>query len=111
MLPALGRLMKYLQLVWRGESSRTALAARDIAGNVVLGTVKDGASITQIVNFEPAPTAPAIHWRRLKPKYEGIAEIDAFNLLTWRSRLVEELVGRDADRHDLMEWAMALEGP
>ncbi|HEY0420302.1 MAG TPA: hypothetical protein VGC80_12365, partial [Acetobacteraceae bacterium] len=49
------------------------------------------------------PEPPTLPWRDLPAAEPG--ELNLFNLLTWRTRLVETIIGRDADRANLLAWA------
>ena len=76
---------------------RPGLDADTVAGNVCLGDV----SGTLIQNFNQGtpPAEPSLPWRDLP------AEPDVFRLLSWRTRLVRPLIGRDAERAALLDWA------
>ena len=76
---------------------RPGLDAGTVAGNVCLGDV----SGTLIQNFNQGtpPAEPSLPWRDLP------AQPDVFRLLSWRTRLVRRLIGRDAERAELLGWA------
>ena len=76
---------------------RRGLDADTVAGNVCLGDV----SGTLIQNFNQGtpPAEPSLPWRDLP------AEPDVFRLLSWRTRLVRRLIGRDTERAALLDWA------
>jgi|SRR5215471_12107853 len=77
--------------------------ARDVVGNMIVGNVS-GVVIQQVGPGSP-PEQPSLPWRDLQFVTANAREVDIFSLLTWRSRLVERLVGRDADRESLLSWA------
>lgn len=77
--------------------------ARDVAGNMVVGDVSG--IIIQQAGSGPLPEPPSLPWRDLQVMEGNAGEVDVFRLLTWRSRLVETLIGRDTDRKVLLDWA------
>ncbi len=91
----LGRLAKF----W--GSNR--FSARDVVGAAIIGDVSG--IVIQNIGTGPPPEQPSLPWRDLPTPSGPPGELEIFNLLTWRSRLVETLVGRDADRDRLLAWA------
>jgi Tetratricopeptide repeat len=92
-----------LNALWNFFGRRNTLRARDIVGNAIVGDV-NGLVIQQI-GAGPLPEPPAIPWRDLPASIGTHDEIEIFNLLTWRTRLSQTLIGRDADRDNLLAWA------
>jgi tetratricopeptide (TPR) repeat protein len=85
--------------VWSGNR----FSGRDVAGIAVIGDVSG--IVIQNIGHGPRPEQPSLPWRDLSPVGNPLGELAIFNLLTWRSRLAETLVGRDADRAGLIAWA------
>lgn len=79
------------------------LRSRDIVGNAVIGDVHG--LVIQQIGSGPPPAPPSLPWRDLPAATGNPGEIEIFNLLTWRTRLCETLIGRDADRDSLLGWA------
>ena len=69
-------------------------------GNAVIGDVS-GILIQTLVTGPP-PEPLSLPWRDPVP---GTGVLETFNLLTWRSRLAETLVGRDDTSGRLLAWA------
>src|SRR3712207_446349 len=83
-----------------GHRART----RDVGGsNMIVGNVSG--IVIQQVGSGPLPQPPTLLWRELRLAGGNAGRPDVFNLLTWRLRLVDTLVGRDADRKVLLDWA------
>jgi hypothetical protein len=80
--------------------SYARLRARNIAGCVVVGG--NSGLIYQIYNGGEPPVPPTLPWEQDLPA-EGPFEI--FNLLRWTSRLSPELIGREQDKQNLLDWA------
>jgi tetratricopeptide (TPR) repeat protein len=77
------------------------LRARDIVGNVIVGG--NSGIVYQVSGAGPPPPPPTVPWAEALPETGSPFEI--FNLLSWKSRLVKELHGREAEKHSLLEWA------
>src|SRR3954452_19286692 len=93
-------------LPWTRGGNR--LNAREIQGIAILGD--NSGLIIQHIGAAPPPDPPSLPWRDLPwqdlPAAIGTpGEIDIFNLLTWRTRLCQPLIGRDADSDNLLAWA------
>ena len=73
---------------------------RDVLGNAVIGDVSGILIQTTITG--PSPEPLSLPWRDPVP---GTGILEIFNLLTWRSRLSETLVGRDDPSGRLLAWA------
>lgn len=84
-----------------GGSNR--FSGRDVAGIVVVGDVSG--IVIQNTGTGPPPDPLSVPWRDLPTASGPLGELGIFNLLTWRSRLADTLVGRDADRDRLIAWA------
>jgi tetratricopeptide (TPR) repeat protein len=83
--------------------SSNRFSGRDVAGIAVIGDVSG--IVIQNIGTGPPPEQPSVPWRDLSTVSKPLGELAIFNLLTWRSRLAETLVGRDADRAELIAWA------
>jgi hypothetical protein len=79
------------------------MRSRDIVGNAIVGDVHG--LVIQQIGSGPLPERPSLPWRNLPAPTGSQTEIEVFNLLTWRTRLCETLIGRDADRASLLAWA------
>ncbi len=77
------------------------LRARDIVGNVIVGG--NSGIVYQVFGAGPPPAPPTIPWTEALP--EAGSPFEIFNLLSWKSRLVTELHGREAEKRSLLEWA------
>jgi len=77
------------------------LRARDIVGNVVVGG--NSGIVYMVSGAGPPPDPPTVPWAEALPAAGSLFEI--FNLLSWKSRLVKELRGREAEKRSLLEWA------
>jgi Tetratricopeptide repeat len=84
---------------WSGNR----FSGRDVAGIAVIGDVSG--IVVQNIGTGPPPEQPSLPWRDLSTVSSPPGELAIFNLLTWRSRLAETLVGREADRAELIAWA------
>ncbi len=82
-----------------GRSNR--LRARDLVGNVVVGG--NTGIIYQISGDGPPPAPPTLHWAEALPPPGSPFEL--FNLLSWKFRLARDLLGRDAEKRELLDWA------
>lgn len=80
--------------------SGNRVTARNINGNAIIGDVNGIVIQTRIVG--PSPEPLSLPWRELAAGPEGLG---IFNLLTWRSRLSQTLVGRKDDQTRLLSWA------
>src|SRR5580658_2878379 len=78
--------------------SGNRVASGDILGAAVINGDVSGIVIQQIGSSRPPPPVPSLPWRDLQPVLGRAGEPEIFNLLTWRTRLVRTLIGRDADR-------------
>jgi hypothetical protein len=78
-------------------------SGRDVAGIAVVGDVSG--IVIQNIGTGPPPDPLSVPWRDLPTASGPLGELGIFNLLTWRSRLADTLVGRDADRDTLIAWA------
>src|SRR5580658_7260228 len=85
--------------------SGNRVASGDILGAAVINGDVSGIVIQQIGSSRPPPPVPSLPWRDLQPVLGRAGEPEIFNLLTWRTRLVRTLIGRDADRDRLVAWA------
>src|SRR5688500_17411185 len=76
---------------------RRDIDADQVIGNLVLGDVPG----TLIQNFRTGETSqePVLPWRPLP------ADRDIFKLLNWRFRLAPDVIGRGAERAQLLNWA------
>ena len=72
----------------------------DVLGAAVIGDVS-GIVVQNVFAGEPPPP-PSLPWRELK---SGTDTLDIFNLLSWRSRLSNTLVEREAPLAHLLAWA------
>jgi hypothetical protein len=79
------------------------LRSRDIVGNAIVGDVHG--LVIQQIGAGPPPEPPSLPWRDLPAATGSPGEIEIFNLLTWRTRLCDTLIGRDGDRDSLLAWA------
>jgi len=84
----------------------SAVRARDVVGAVVInGNVSDSSIVIQHSDAGPLPEMPILPWYDLRAVSGSPQELEIFNLLTWRSRLVDKLIGRDVDQEKLIAWA------
>ena len=83
--------------------SANRVRSRDILGNAIIGDVH-GLVIQQIGSGPPAEP-PSVPWRDLPAATGNPGDVDIFNLLTWRTRLCGQLIGRNAERDSLLAWA------
>src|SRR6516164_5383508 len=76
------------------------LRARDIAGCIVVGG--NSGIVYQIYNGGALPEPPSLLWDNDLP---ATAPFEIFNLLRWSTRLSQQLIGRDREKQDLLDWA------
>jgi hypothetical protein len=89
----------WLARLWGGNR----FSGRDVTGIAVVGDVSG--IVIQNLGTDPPPELPSLPWRDMPVGSGPLGELGIFNLLTWRSRLAETMVGRDADRERLIAWA------
>jgi hypothetical protein len=89
----------WLSRLWSGNF----FSGRDVSGIAVVGDVSG--IVIQNIGTGPPPELPSLPWRDIAIDSAPQGELAIFNLLTWRSRLAERLVGRDRDRDNLVAWA------
>lgn len=77
---------------------RPGIDAKNIVGNAVFGDVH-GNLTQQFFESNAPPNEPTLPWRSLP------TEFDAFRFLSWRTRLVLPLVGREFELKSLTAWA------
>ena len=90
-------MMRWLRSLFGGGSR---LRANEIAGCVVVGG--NSGIVYQIYNGGEPPEPPSLIW---DPELPGAGPFEIFNLLRWSSRLSRELIGREGERQDLLDWA------
>jgi len=76
------------------------LRARDIARCIVVGG--NSGIVYQIYNGGALPEPPSLLWDNDLP---ATAPFEIFNLLRWSTRLSQQLIGRDREKQDLLDWA------
>ena len=76
------------------------LRARGITGCVVVGG--NSGIIYQNYDGSAPPEPPSLPWDNDLP---AAGPFEIFNLLRWSSRLSRELIGRDREKQDLLDWA------
>jgi hypothetical protein len=75
------------------------LRARDIAGCIIVGG--NSGIVYQIYNGGAPPEPPSLLWDDDLP---AAGPFEIFNLLRWSSRLSRDLIGRDREKRDLLDW-------
>jgi hypothetical protein len=90
-------------------TGRQRVRTRDVVGNMIVGNVSG--IVIQQAGPGPPSEEPNLPWRNLGNVTGNASEFDIFSLLTWRSRLVEKLIGRDVDRESLLRWARDTQRP
>ena len=90
-------MMRWLRSLLGGGGR---LRARDIKGCVLVGG--NSGIVYQIYNGGEPPEPPSLPWDDGLP---APGPFDTFNLLRWTSRLSPELIGREREKQDLLDWA------
>ena len=90
-------MMRRLRSLFVGSGR---LRARDIAGCVIVGG--NSGIVYQIYNSGALPEPPSLPWDNDLP---AAGPFEVFNLLRWSTRLSRQLIGRDREKHDLLDWA------
>ena len=76
------------------------LRARDIAGCIVVGG--NSGIVYQVYNGGELREPPSLPWDNDLP---AAGPFEIFNLLRWNSRLSPQLIGRESEKQDLLDWA------
>jgi hypothetical protein len=84
---------------------RNRVKAGSIVGNVVVGG--NSGIIYQVSAPGRPPQPPSLPWA---PLPEAGAPFEIFNLLSWKSRLSPDLIGRGGELADLLAWARPRRG-
>ena len=93
---------RWLQSLFGGSGR---LRARDVAGCVIVGG--NSGIVYQIYNGGDPPEPPSLPWERDLP---APGPFEMFNLLRWTTRLSPQLIGRERQKHDLLDWAASGRG-
>jgi hypothetical protein len=81
-------------------SGSNRLRGRDIAGCVIVGG--NSGIVYQIYDGGALPEPPSLPWDADLP---SAGPFEIFNLLRWSSRLSRQLIGRDREKQELLDWA------
>jgi hypothetical protein len=90
-------MMRWLRSLFGGSSR---LQARDIAGCVNVGG--NSGIVYQVYNGGALSEPPSLPWENDLP---AAGPFEILNLLRWSSRLSQQLIGRDREKQDLLDWA------
>ena len=87
-----------LDQIWR------LFRSRDVVRSIIINGDNSG-TVTLQIGGTARPPELSLQWTPLQKNISGLDSSNIFDLLSWRSRLIERMIGRDLDYAQLIAWA------